>query len=293
MLDQYEIIKKFTLIVERYPYQQVLEYIKTLAKQQPDQLLIIEEAVYDYHLLSQLTGHKVSLTKILTETSGVVALPEDRTRILFLLVKFADANLPAVNQAFKQEFGPYFNIYGEYRIGEKRKTWRELARRAAEIKNGYKNFDLLVTKVIADLIAEFYRIYDVKEPEKLAKILDLSHRILVKSAKDNVTDFRIADIPELKGYASELYKLVERVPLDIKELDQDVRIGKVNEFVFLIKYATMARLDLISLKKPIDDFATVEKLVGEYFAQKFSLRYRRDEFSRIHQKLEPIKKRIG
>jgi len=292
MPDENEVIAKFTLICERYSYSKVLEYLKNLGRQQPERLSIIEEAVYKFYLLSQLTNHKVALTKILTKKSGVVALAEDRTRIIFLLAKFADASLPAVNQAFKKEFGQYFNIYNEYQIGNQSKSWKELARRADEIKNGYKNFDLLSVKVIADLITEFYRIYDISDLKKLTRILDLSHRILVSSAKDNVTDFKISEVPELKNYASELYKLVERVPLDIKELDQDVLIGKVNEFVFLVKYATMARLDLISIKQPIDNFPLVDKMINEYFAQRFSMRYRGDEISRIHKKLEPVKKRL-
>ena len=282
-------VRKFALLLENYPYGQVFKYADELRTKNIEQYQAINESVATGALFAIISDHKIALAKILISKSKVNALQEDRTRVVWLLSKYVNSNLKAVNHAFESEFGPDFKIFEQYQIGDKTKTWKELALKAKQIKNGYRNYDFLNVRGTANFILTFYRNFNINDEKKLEYLSDLGYKILTKSKENPLETINSPGMEEVKKQVIDFYKNAQRLPLDIEALNNEPQMDDINEFVFLVKTASDLRLEQIKIKADLKDTTEVEKYLFEVLGTSFSDSYMGDELSRIHVKLQPIK----
>lgn len=287
MVDEFQLLNSFISIIEKNDFPEVEKYLESLGISS-EKRNVIENSIYGVELLSGITRHKVALSGILTDTANIQALAEDRTRIVFLLAKMVQSSLTAIQHAFSLEFGPDFKIYSEYKVGIKTKSLKELAIRALEIRNGYRNFDLLYVRSTVAEIMEFYKMFELSDPVVLDQLINLSDELLALLIVGDIETTNIVSSPELKEKIIQFYKLTGRLDLDIQKLDDAPDYSDISRFVFMVKYVSIAKLWLVKNGYKVDDYSNARNVLLKYFAQKFAMSYRSDELARQHVKLRPI-----
>lgn len=280
--------RQYAFFLERHSYKEVFAFVDNLHKQ-PDKYWYFYKNLQDLHIFTIISNHKIALAKILIQAAGVSTLDEDRSRIVFLLAKFYNSNPKAANQAFATEFGANFKILETYQIGKIQKSWKELAIRAKEIHNGYRNFDFLNARFLIRDIFAFYKIFEVKDRNTLLRLSQLASQILAVTADLPIIYPENPRYGNLKTLVLEFYKLANRLPIDAEVLEEALDFEQINEFVFQVKTAADVRLFLMERKLPPDNFEQAELALLETYSTMFSDNYMGDDLKRLHVKLEPAR----
>lgn len=290
--EQIALLRKFIYMLEHSDYTELCDYIDKLSEKDVN---FIGICVYGNEALAALVNHKIALADLLTKTTGVSALAEDRTRIVFLLAKYVGSTLKAVDYAFQSEFGLDFRIFESYVVKEKKYSWHDLATKAVGIRNGYRNYELLNARPVVQDIMSFYRLFDVQDKKVLEQCLSLANQILPKTAADPMAIPGNKNLDATLELIKTLFKITGHLDIEFEELGDRGDFDEINEQIFRIKFVTMARLELISKKIPLDDTKSVEHELLKLFAQRFSLSYRGDELARknVRLKKENVAEFIG
>lgn len=247
---------------------------------------------FDFSLLGEIANHKNVLAMEIAKSSGVKAPPDDRKRIVFALAKHENVGLSELEIALRQELGPNFKLQNHYTFGQVVKSWQEVVKRAAEIRNGYFNLAYLGVENQVAGVMKVYSMSEEKDLEKLKKLSDLATDTLNKSVKYIYYPPSAPELKEIMPKIVEFYKASNRLQLDIEAMDEAADIQDPIDYIVVMKSIYDTKLAMAKKGILLDDFAAAEKEVRRtmsqfYFEENFlSL----DEIAREGKALEPITK---
>lgn len=284
---------EFTKLLEKNSYEKLIDFLKVIEKESERNLdyLVFWTMIYDYTLLIEILRHKVSLAIILSEASGVNAIPEDRSRIIYLFGKCADLDFAEANLKFSREFGTCFQIKNNYIVHGKSYSWKTLAIKAKEVKNGLHNYCFLTSQIMVDKIIKYFKMFKINDPKKLLEV-DLMARNVLRDFKNNPLLPPSSDQSKpILEKVSQFYLETGRVRLDIEGIKENPDFSKAREYVLMIHFVCQTKLDLSEQKLPIDstDHA-YNMLIKQLGSAKFRDLLGADELERFGKQLQLVKK---
>ena len=233
----------------------------------------------------------MKLAQLLVMKSNVVALPEDDKRIVFLLAEYKNATLELINLKFSKEFGPAFKIFESYNYGGKEMSWEIFVKRAAEIKQGYKNHCFLSVQDIVDEALVYYKNYKQKDTNQIKAMVILAEEILAEIGK-NLLESPIAR-PEICNKIELFFKSTGRLELDIDKIKEEHSFENLAKFITITRLVGEVQLYLISKKTSISNISAAENYLLNYYAKKvFDNFVSLEELKREHKYLELIDKKV-
>jgi hypothetical protein len=278
-------------IFELKKFFEISDFIETLKKKRPDRYIQALYHIMEGDVLGEIYWHKIRLAKFFAKASKVAAEPEDYMRILFLLAKHADSSIGDTNAAFSKEFGPNFHVYESYKIdGGATKSWRDLAIRAREIKNGMLNHSYLIVKPLVEEIISTYKRNTDTDLEKIDKIYALANEIVGQTGVMIMDNPNAPENAEIKKKVIEFYKLTNRLNMDIERLDDEYNFDKITAYVNKMRSVYAIKLHMISKDMPFDNLEEAEKFLMKLLGQQEFAQYIDiEELQRAGVKLPQLK----
>lgn len=291
MDDQdYEILKGFTLVLERSSFDEMRDYLEKLSVNE-EAMLQFHGFLYNLDLLGALSKDKNDLAMFVTQACKLSVLPEDRMRIVYFLAQSANDNLTHINQVAAKEFGPGFKIFQNYNTGRTAVTWQQVLKKAKEIINGFYIHDRLQVENYVQEIITYFQLLKVQDQSVLQEIVGLADDI-ANSLGQNIYrppgDFEMKPIHDK---VVRFYQLCQRASFDIEKIDNEINFENILHFIHVMKYACAARLHLLVNNQPGDNVKSAYDFLSVELAYQYSHIYiGADELERMKKPLLPINK---
>lgn len=252
---------------------------------------VIGNLVESEDFFYEIASKKHRLGSYIFKDAGVVYFPEDRTRAVFLLAKFANSNFKATEAAFKSEFGDSFVLRQNYPVGNKNISWKVMALKAKGVKNAYRILDMFLARHYLEEIFNIYRVFKETDPQRLQRIVDLSELYLAGMVKRAINPGKSKELDDIRRTLLEILKLCGWLEIDIQKAETTLDFEKYTDFISKIEYVCIARLYLIYNNKPIDKYHKAEVILLQYLANVVAASYRMDSIIRKGVKLKPLAKK--
>lgn len=286
-------IERNALFLERNSYEKVRIRLDELKKNNLYEFLLFYSMVYEGKLLITIERHKVSLARIIASSTTTEVLPEDRSRLIFLLASCATLELEKANQLFGKEFGPNFKIKDSYLAGKKRYGWQKLAVKAKEIRNGLYNYCYLVSQDLLNNIIEYFKLFQINDLNQLTAVDALALDIITDLKNTTVLTPASEQAKPLMEKIEKFYSATNRLRIDIESLKEETDLGKIKEYVLTTHLICSTKIKLHSLKIPADDTTKAKELLFKHLGRvEFMDLLSVDELERFGKTLELINKKI-
>lgn len=283
-------IEKYTAFLEKNPYSKVRDYLDKLKIPESDEFMSFYSMVYEEQLLLTIERQKVALAQIISSSSKAEVLPEDRSRLIYLLANCAALDLTKTNQSFEKEFGPGFRINESYMVRGKRYGWQKLAIKAKEIKNGLYNCCYLASQDLLDNIIEYYKLFPVNDINRLIAIDALANEIITDLSNDSILTPIAERAKPLMNKIERFYSATNRLKIDIDKLKEEVDFDKIKEYILTIHMICSVRISLSNSGIQLDRIDEAEKLLLKYIGRtRFMNLLSVDELERFGKPLTLVK----
>jgi hypothetical protein len=240
-------------------------------------------------MIARISEIKIKLANIIFSQAGVNYQAEDNDRLIFLLSRFADSNFESALGAIHSEFGNYFFFSPNYLVGSKPHTWKDFAIKSAQIKKAYRNIDLLLAYPLVQGIRVFFDGFEQTDVKQLQKIWDLTDFLQVAIEKRRINPGSAEELATVRKQLAELLTLVGSPKMEIEKVENGpLDTENYSELVSNLYYVGLARLYLIQIKAPLENFDPAEELLLENFADSLASTYRGDSYLRRGVKLKPL-----
>jgi hypothetical protein len=280
--------KEYAKLLETYRYSDLKNLLKGWEKSNSKEFFLFQALFHSSDIFQAISYHKILLAKILAESSKVEALPEDRSRIVFLLADYTNASFEQVNQAFVKEFGPYFKIFRNYNIGTAVKPWSDLAKRASEIRNGYMNHNYITVQGAVDDIIAFTKDFPITDYNILKQMDNLAGEILVQVGDQPEIPLATPAAAKIKEKVHQLYKMAGVLEMEIVKMEQSEDFETVADFVLKIKYACLLKTFCLEKNIDIKTYPLLEGFLLTEIGNMVGVSYLNEGIKRNGVKLRPM-----
>lgn len=263
--EQYRECKQFAKLLEENSFSKLKKYLESLKASDVNKYHHFYEYINDLSLWSEISQQKISLAKFVTEQSKVVAFQDDRTRIVLQLAQLNGKELKDINSALVNEFGDYFQMFPVYVTGDKKLTYQEITKRAAEIRNGLRNICYLGIEDTAEEVMIYFKGNTVNDKEKLLQLRDATFSLMQKM-RDASAFISSGVFKEIKPEIITYYKLTNRTELDVKSLD-DPDFDDIAKFVYMMAEIVSIKLKLIERGFAPNDLVQAKKIILDNLAR--------------------------
>lgn len=284
--QQFNEINEFSLYLERNNFIELQKWLDNLAKTDKPKYGRFNEAFDDEILWANISRHKISLSKVIADKSGVVATENDHTRVVLTLAKLKNKSFDDAKAIMVKEFGSYFMLQPSYKIGQKSITINEISQKAIEVKNGLKNVCRLMTDDAVKEIMGYFKSSSINDHDRLEKLRETIY-LLLQDVRDPLAAFGPNNYPALKPRFIEFYKMTNRTQTDILALDEP-NADEIRAFVFMMAEVTSTKLTLLKKGYAPNDIPRAREIIIDGLAEGvFQRRLSFEEIVRIGIPLPP------